>query len=54
VGTAMNRNRLPLLVPCHRVVASDGLGGFGCGLEWKRLLLDLEKAGAPVALEAVR
>jgi methylated-DNA-[protein]-cysteine S-methyltransferase len=44
VGTAMNRNRLPLLVPCHRVVASDGIGGYGYGLEWKKLLLDMEKS----------
>jgi methylated-DNA-[protein]-cysteine S-methyltransferase len=43
VGTAMNRNRLPLVVPCHRVVASNGIGGFGCGIEWKKMLLDLEK-----------
>ena len=43
VGGAMGRNRLPLLVPCHRVVASDGIGGFGCGLDWKRRLLALEK-----------
>ena len=44
VGTAMNRNLLPLLVPCHRVVAAGGkLGGFGCGVEWKRWLLKLER-----------
>ncbi len=45
VGTAMNRNRLPLLVPCHRVVAADGVGGFGCGPRWKSFLLDLEARG---------
>jgi methylated-DNA-[protein]-cysteine S-methyltransferase len=43
VGSAMRRNQLPLLVPCHRVVAGRGLGGFGCGLEWKKKLLELEK-----------
>lgn len=43
VGTAMNRNQLPLIVPCHRVVASNGLGGFGCGIAWKKRLLDLER-----------
>jgi methylated-DNA-[protein]-cysteine S-methyltransferase len=43
VGSAMNRNRLPLIVPCHRVVASNGIGGFGCGLGWKKRLLALEK-----------
>ena len=42
VGVMMNRNPIPLVVPCHRVVASDGLGGYGGGLELKRLLLELE------------
>jgi len=46
VGTALHRNRLPIFVPCHRVVAERGLGGFACGPRWKRLLLDLEKAPA--------
>ncbi|MGW8954837.1 methylated-DNA--[protein]-cysteine S-methyltransferase [Streptomyces sp. NPDC055709] len=43
VGAAMGSNPLPLVVPCHRVVESDGgLGGFGGGLETKRKLLALE------------
>ena len=42
VGVLMARNPLPLVVPCHRVVASDGLGGYGGGLELKRRLLELE------------
>lgn len=42
VGSALNRNRLPLLVPCHRVKAGGGLGGFGCGIAWKKRLLALE------------
>lgn len=42
VGQALSRNPLPVLLPCHRVVAADGLGGFSCGLAWKRYLLDLE------------
>lgn len=42
VGVMMATNPLPLVVPCHRVVASDGLGGFGGGLELKRRLLELE------------
>ncbi|MFH8569786.1 methylated-DNA--[protein]-cysteine S-methyltransferase [Streptomyces sp. NPDC017993] len=42
-GAAMGSNPLPIIVPCHRVVASDGgIGGFGGGLETKRLLLALE------------
>ncbi|MFJ1752980.1 methylated-DNA--[protein]-cysteine S-methyltransferase [Kitasatospora sp. NPDC088134] len=45
VGQMMGANPLPLLVPCHRVVAADGLGGFGGawhGIEVKRWLLTLE------------
>ncbi|WP_282691691.1 methylated-DNA--[protein]-cysteine S-methyltransferase [Streptomyces sp. CC208A] len=43
VGAAMGANPLPVVVPCHRVVESDGgLGGFGGGLETKRRLLALE------------
>ncbi|MGW5124629.1 methylated-DNA--[protein]-cysteine S-methyltransferase [Streptomyces sp. NPDC004069] len=43
VGAAMGANPLPVIVPCHRVVESDGgIGGFGGGLEAKRRLLALE------------
>jgi methylated-DNA-[protein]-cysteine S-methyltransferase len=43
VGGALGANPLPLFIPCHRVLRSDGaLGGFSAGLEWKRLLLDHE------------
>jgi methylated-DNA-[protein]-cysteine S-methyltransferase len=43
VGQALGRNRIPLLIPCHRVLAGQGaLGGFGGGLEMKKRLLDLE------------
>ena len=43
VGQALARNPLPVIVPCHRVTASDGkLGGFSGGLEMKRHLLWLE------------
>jgi methylated-DNA-[protein]-cysteine S-methyltransferase len=43
VGLACNRNPLPLIVPCHRVIGSDGkLVGFGGGLRRKRWLLQLE------------
>ena len=43
VGQALNRNRLLILIPCHRVVAANGLGGFGSGIEMKRYLLKLEQ-----------
>ncbi len=43
VGQAMGRNPLSIIIPCHRVVTSDGqLGGFGGGLDMKRRLLRLE------------
>jgi O-6-methylguanine DNA methyltransferase len=43
VGLALGANPVPILVPCHRVVAHDGaLGGFSCGLAMKRRLLALE------------
>ena len=47
VGQAMARNPLPLVVPCHRVVAADGLGGYGGGLPLKRRLLALEGVLTP-------
>jgi methylated-DNA-[protein]-cysteine S-methyltransferase len=43
VGQAVGANPIPLIVPCHRVLRSDGsLGGFGGGLELKQKLLELE------------
>jgi O-6-methylguanine DNA methyltransferase len=42
VGTACGANPLPLFIPCHRVVAKNGLGGFGSGLPWKKMLLQME------------
>jgi len=42
VGQANGRNPLPIFFPCHRVVASDGIGGYGGGLDVKRRLLALE------------
>jgi methylated-DNA-[protein]-cysteine S-methyltransferase len=45
VGQALGRNPLPIIVPCHRVLASNGLGGFGGGLQMKKRLLQLEKTG---------
>ena len=44
VGGALGRNPVPLVVPCHRIVRSDGsLGGFASGPEFKRWLLAKEK-----------
>lgn len=46
VGAANGANPLPIVVPCHRVVGSDGsLTGYAGGLERKRTLLDLERPG---------
>lgn len=43
VGQALGRNPLPIIIPCHRVLTSDGrLGGFSGGLEMKKQLLRLE------------
>lgn len=45
VGAANGRNPLPIIVPCHRVIGSDGsLTGFGGGIAAKRKLLELEGA----------
>lgn len=47
VGMANNRNPIPIIVPCHRVIGSDGsLIGYGGGLPMKRYLLELEKVCA--------
>jgi methylated-DNA-[protein]-cysteine S-methyltransferase len=51
VGTANGQNPIAVIVPCHRVIGSDGkLVGYGGGLENKRLLLDLEQGTVPLAL----
>jgi methylated-DNA-[protein]-cysteine S-methyltransferase len=49
VGTIMAANSVPVIVPCHRVLASDGLGGYsgGDGIEVKRWLLILEGSHPP-------
>jgi O-6-methylguanine DNA methyltransferase len=43
VGTACGKNPFPIIVPCHRVVAQNGLGGFSLGLTLKKQLLALEQ-----------
>jgi O-6-methylguanine DNA methyltransferase len=43
VGQALKRNRLPIIIPCHRVINKSGdLGGFSGGVELKRKLLKIE------------
>ena len=43
VGTALSRNPVPIIIPCHRTIRSNGeLGGFRGGLSMKRALLELE------------
>ena len=45
VGAANGRNPIPIIIPCHRVIASDGkLGGYTGGIEIKQTLLDIEQA----------
>ncbi len=43
VGQAMARNPVPLVIPCHRIVAADGIGGFSSPVEIKETLLAMEK-----------
>ncbi|OGP18714.1 MAG: hypothetical protein A2054_09875 [Deltaproteobacteria bacterium GWA2_55_10] len=46
VGGACGRNPVPLIIPCHRVLASGGRpGGFSCGIEIKKKLLEIEGIG---------
>ena len=45
VGTACGRNSLPIIVPCHRAVSSSGIGGFSCGIDVKRKLMEIEGIG---------
>ncbi|MCL1932587.1 MAG: methylated-DNA--[protein]-cysteine S-methyltransferase [Candidatus Azobacteroides sp.] len=44
VGSANGKNPIAIIIPCHRVIASDGgLGGYAYGIDVKKRLLDLEK-----------
>ncbi len=52
VGQALKKNPFPLLIPCHRVVCSDGcLGGYAGGVQMKKALLGLEKEIVRVLLK---
>ncbi len=43
-GQALKKNKLPIIIPCHRVVGSKGLGGYNGGLKLKKILLKLESS----------
>ncbi len=46
VGRALGRNPVPIIIPCHRVIRTDGsIGGFSAGTELKTRLIELERAG---------
>lgn len=42
VGRALASNPIPIVIPCHRVVAKNGIGGFSAGVDVKKKLLELE------------
>lgn len=42
IGSVCHNNKILIIVPCHRVVAKNSIGGFGCGVEMKIKLLELE------------
>ena len=44
LGQALGANPLPIIIPCHRIVAAGGLGGFAAGSRWKQQLLNFEAA----------
>lgn len=43
VGSTCKKNRLPIVIPCHRILSSNGIGGYSGGIHIKKMLLDLEK-----------
>lgn len=48
VGMAAGKNKILLIIPCHRVVAKSGTGGFNAGINIKQSLLDMEKKFQPI------
>lgn len=42
IGNACGKNPIPIIIPCHRVVGKNNLGGFSLGLELKKKLLEIE------------
>lgn len=55
VGQVLRLNRLPIILPCHRILPKNGgLGGFSKGVTWKKRLLKLERARVDITGEAKR
>ncbi|MGC8908483.1 MAG: methylated-DNA--[protein]-cysteine S-methyltransferase [Desulfomonilaceae bacterium] len=55
VGLAVGKNPAPIIIPCHRVIRSDGsLGGYGPGVALKQSLLDLEHSAQETAMDAMK
>jgi methylated-DNA-[protein]-cysteine S-methyltransferase len=46
VGNALGKNPIPIIIPCHRVVAKKGIGGYSAGIYIKTRLLEFEKLNA--------
>ncbi|ACV25334.1 methylated-DNA--[protein]-cysteine S-methyltransferase [Methanocaldococcus fervens] len=51
VGMALKRNPLPLIIPCHRVVAKNSLGGYSYGLDKKKFILEREKLNKRIKIK---
>jgi methylated-DNA-[protein]-cysteine S-methyltransferase len=43
VGGALGHNPVPIIIPCHRIVAKNGIGGYSCGVDMKIKLIELER-----------
>ena len=53
IGNVLGSNRLPIVLPCHRIIRKGGgMGGFSKGLRWKKWLLKLEGAGVDTQSQA--
>ena len=48
VGSANAKNKIPIIIPCHRVVASNSLGGYAGGLKLKEKILSIEKNNSQI------
>jgi len=52
LGQALGANPLPILIPCHRIVSANGLGGFHYGQSWKKTCLHLKEAKQSTAIQS--